>query len=255
MNALLSVQELSLNFGGTRALDHISLEVREGEILGLIGPNGAGKTSLLNCICGFYRPSEGRIDFRNQRLENKPIAATARLGVARTFQTPHLSPDLTVLQNVLVGCHQHMGYSWWRAALAVASVRRAERAASERAREILAFLGLERYAERGVGQLSFAQQKKVEIGRALAAEPRLLLLDEPDSGMNPQEKDAISGLIRSLRNEHKITPVIVEHDLRMMTNLCDRLVALDFGTVLVQCTPADVLRDHRVVSAYVGESK
>lgn len=250
---ILTISDLSLSFGGTQALQGVTFEGRAGQILGLIGPNGAGKTTLLNCVCGYYRQDKGVIRLSGRELGRMRTSDIARLGVARTFQAPQLSPDLTVLQNVLLGRHRHMRLGAWTAALRLPGTGYKERHEVSVCEDILDFLGLGDYADRPISELSFAQQKVVEIGRAMATEPKLLLLDEPGSGMTAAEKSQVVQLIKRLRDESGVTPVIVEHDLRMLTQLCERLVVLNFGSVLTEGPPGEVLQDERVVSAYVGD--
>ncbi|MGE3619804.1 MAG: ABC transporter ATP-binding protein [Acidimicrobiia bacterium] len=248
----LAVDGVSLSFGGTHALRDVTLRVERGRITGLIGPNGAGKTSLLNCICGYYRPTSGTIGFEGAVLTSWSTARIAAQGIGRTFQTPQLSHGLDVLQNVMLGLHRYTDVGLLAATIPWRRGARAEREARRQAVEVLDLLGIGDQAPRSVGELSFAQQKVVEIARAVATRPELLLLDEPGSGMSAEEKRHVSRLVGRLRDELGITPVIIEHDIGFIRELCDVVVVLDFGAVLTEGPAAEVLADPRVVAAYVG---
>jgi branched-chain amino acid transport system ATP-binding protein len=251
-HALLQLSELHLNFGGLVVLNGISLEVGRGELLALIGPNGAGKTSVLNCISLLYRPSRGRMVFEGEDLARLSPHRVARRGIARTFQLGGLFPHLTVLQNLLVGRHAHFrsnvlldGIFWGRARASEI----AQRAAAE---EIIEFFELERYRGELVSRLPFGVQKIVGFARALAMEPRLLLLDEPSAGLNREAREDLSRFILRIKHEKGIGMIWVEHDMQMVADLADRIYVLDYGAYITDGQPQQVLADPRVVEIYLG---
>jgi branched-chain amino acid transport system ATP-binding protein len=247
--ALLRVSDLTLRFGGITALAGVGLEIREGETVAVIGPNGSGKTSLFNCITGLYRPTSGAIAFRGESLLGlSPDRVTAR-GVARTFQNLRLFFNMTVLDNILLGRHLHFKKSLWAAAL---RFRREEIRHRQRCEEILELLDLEAWRHARVGSCAFGVQKRVELGRALATEPKLLLLDEPVSGLNAEEKDEVSYWIHEMRGRFGVTVLLVEHDLRVASRLAGRMVVLDRGEKLTEGTPEEVQKHPGVIRAYLG---
>jgi branched-chain amino acid transport system ATP-binding protein len=249
VGALLEVADLSLQFGGIRALAGVSLRVAAGEILAVIGPNGSGKTSLFNCVTGIYRPRGGIITLAGESLVGLTPDAIAGRGVARTFQNLRLFATLSVLDNVLVGRHLRMRRSLWRAALRVREEEVRQRRACE---ELIEFLDLAPWRRSRVGDCPYGVQKRVELARALATEPRLLLLDEPVAGLTAEEKEEAAYRIHEIRGRLGVAVLLVEHDLRVASRLADRMVALDHGTRLAEGTPADVQRHPEVVRAYLG---
>jgi branched-chain amino acid transport system ATP-binding protein len=249
MAGLLEVRGVELRFGGITALAGVGLEVAEGETVAVIGPNGSGKTSLFNCITGLYRPNSGSILFQGKSLLGlSPDRVTAR-GVARTFQNLRLFLHMTVLDNLLLGRHLHFRKSIWAAAV---RLRGEEVRHIERCEEIIEFLDLEPWRDQRVANCAYGVQKRVELGRALATEPRLLLLDEPVSGLTAEEKDEVSYWIHEVRGRFGVTVLLVEHDLRVASRLASRMVVLDHGEKLTEGTPEEVQRHPGVVRAYLG---
>ncbi len=249
--ALLSVERLERAFGGVRAIDGATFEVRPGEIHGLIGPNGAGKTTAINVISGLLAPTGGAIRLRGREVQGLAPHRIAALGVARTFQNIRLFPDLSAQDNVLVGEHLVRTPSLAARLLLLPAAREEERRARARAAEILDRIGLSERAHERARNLSYGEQRRVEIARALAAEPSLLLLDEPTAGMNPVEVQAVAALIRSVAAGGR-SVLLIEHNVKLVMDVCDRITVLDFGKVIAEGTPAEVARDPAVVAAYLG---
>jgi branched-chain amino acid transport system ATP-binding protein len=249
---LLDVADLSVRFGGIVALDGLSFRVHRGEIAGIIGPNGAGKTTLFNCLSRLYRADGGRIEFDGRPLMRARAHQVAALGVGRTFQNLALFHSLSVFENVLLGRHCHGRGGFLANALRLPRVARHEALARARARELLGFLALEPVADLPVAALTFGMRKRVELGRALAAEPKLLLLDEPASGLNHEEVDALGALIRAIRDRIGVTVLLVEHHMRLLMSVSDHVVALDFGRKIADGSPDEVRGHPEVVRAYLG---
>ncbi len=249
---LLEVRELAVRFGGIVALDGVSFDVEAGSIVGLIGPNGAGKTTLFNCVSRLYECDRGEIRFDGRPLLAVPRHRIAALGIGRTFQNVALFGSMSVLDNVLVGAHSHSSSGFVANALRLSSVPREEAAVTEKARGILSILDLEKLRERRVADLPFGTRKRVELARALAAQPKLLLLDEPASGLNHEEVGELESLIRRLRERLALTVLLVEHHMSLVMSISERVVALNFGKVIAQGVPAEVRRHPELMRAYLG---
>jgi len=253
---ILALEGVSLSFGGLQALSNVSFSVRRGSITGLIGPNGAGKTSLLNCIAGFYRPQSGRIMLEGRNVTRVPADHRPALGLARTFQNIALFEGMTVLDNVKLGAHAHLRTNVLQALLYSPAARREERALREEVETgILDFLEIEHLRRRTVGSLPYGLQKRVELARALAMRPRLLLLDEPIAGMNEEETEDMARYILDIQEERGITIVLIEHDMGVVMDLCQKVVVLSFGQKIAEGTPAEVQASPEAVRAYLGTSR
>lgn len=249
---LLTLDHISLSFKGIKAITDISFSVRRGSVCSLIGPNGAGKTSLLNVINGIYRPEGGRLIWEGEECPFMKPEEAARLGIARSFQNLALFRRMSVRDNVLTGRTLHVRSQWWQQALRLPSAQHDALRQQRKAEAILKFLQLQRWRDVPVGQLPYGLQKRVELGRALASEPKLLLLDEPMAGMNAEEKSQLSGFIRAINQEYGTTIVLIEHDLGVVMDLSDHLVVLDYGRKIGDGRPEDVQNLPEVVAAYTG---
>ncbi len=249
---LLSVSDLVLSFGGNVVLDQVSFDVHDGELFAVIGPNGAGKTSAFNCISGVYRPDSGAITLRGESLIGQRPDRIAAKGIARTFQNIELFGNLTVLENLLLGRHGSTRSSWWEAMAWLPRASRAEYAARRHVEDIVDFLDLASVRRMPVGILPYGIKKRVELGRALAMDPVLLLLDEPVAGMNAEETEDMARFILDVRTELALAIVLVEHDMRLVMDLADRVMVIDFGRRIALGTPEQVQRDPAVIAAYLG---
>jgi branched-chain amino acid transport system ATP-binding protein len=252
VSAVLEVRSVTLDFGGVRALDDVSFDVEEGELFAIIGPNGAGKTSIFNCLNGVYRPHTGTILFEGVDILERDPAHIAKLGIARTFQNLGLFVNLDIVDNLMLGRHLEMttgflaGMAFWGKA------RREELAHRRRVEEIIDFLELSPYRNTPVGLLPYGIQKRLELGRALAMDPKLLLLDEPVAGMNHEETEDMARYILEIQGDFGVPMILVEHDMPLVMDIADRVMALDFGRVLVTGAPAEVQRNESVIEAYLG---
>ena len=249
----LHVRNISLSFGGIRALQQVDFSVGSGEILAVIGPNGAGKTSLINSINGFYRPQEGAVLFEGRDITRLPPYKRAQLGISRTFQNIALYTNMTALDNLMAARHIHMKANIWLGALFVGPAQREEIAHRRRVEEIIDFLEMEGIRKTIVGNLSYGLRKRVELGRALALEPTLLLLDEPMAGMNVEEKEDMARFILDIHERQGMTIVLIEHDMGLVMDISHRVVALDFGKKIAEGTPDQIKHDERVIKAYLGQ--
>ncbi|MFE4369903.1 ABC transporter ATP-binding protein [Streptomyces sp. NPDC056835] len=247
---VLDASGVTMRFGGLTAVRSVDLQVSSGEIVGLIGPNGAGKTTFFNCLTGLYVPTEGKVSYKGTVLPPKPHLVT-QAGIARTFQNIRLFANMTVLENVLVGRHTRTKEGLWSALLRGPGFKKAEAASHERAMELLEFIGLQHKADHLARNLPYGEQRKLEIARALASDPGLLLLDEPTAGMNPQETRVTEDLVFAIRDKG-IAVLVIEHDMRFIFNLCDRVACLVQGEKLVEGTAEVVQGDERVIAAYLG---
>ena len=250
---LLNIQNLGMRFGGLLALEDFCLEVPEGALYGLIGPNGAGKTTVFNLISGFLKPSSGRISLNGAEITRLPPHRITYLGVARTFQNIRLFQELSVLDNVLVGFHCRSHASWGEAILRLPRYRGEEREHRTRARELLREVGLAEAAAQPAGKLPYGHQRRLEIARALATGPRCLLLDEPAAGLNSQETLSLMEFLREIKDRYRLTLLVIEHNLQLVMNLCQRLLVLDHGLTIAAGAPAEVRRHPEVIRAYLGK--
>ena len=252
---ILEVCNITKKFGGVTAIKDTSFQVKQNEIYGLIGPNGAGKTTMFNIITGNYEPTEGAIKFHGQRIDGIKPHKIVHRGIARTFQNIRLFTSMTVLENILIGFDYQAEYSYLEAIFRLPRFFKEERRVEKRAYEIMEVLGIAQYANEQATSLSYGQQRKVEIARALAASPQLLLLDEPAAGMNPQETHELAELFFKIRDEFDVTILLIEHDMKFVNKLCDRVMVLDYGRTIFEGDIKDAIKDEEVIKAYLGDFK
>ena len=251
--ALLEVRNLGISFGGLRAVDDLNMNIEQGALVGLIGPNGAGKTTCFNLLTGVYLPTDGSILLDGVQLVGKHPTEICQAGVARTFQNIRLFSKMTVLDNVKVALHNHIGYSLVDSFFHIGKYAKKEKEMDERALEILKVFDLDGYADALASNLPYGKQRKLEIARALATEPKLLLLDEPAAGMNPNETKELMDTIQLIRDKFNVTILLIEHDMKLVSGICEYLYVLNFGMELAHGEPSVVLNDPRVITAYLGE--
>ncbi len=253
MSAMLEVKNLGISFGGLRAVNALDMTIEKGELYGMIGPNGAGKTTVFNLLTGVYKPSEGTILLDGESIVGKSTAEICRCGVARTFQNIRLFQALPVLDNVKAALQDEYKYSFAASVFHTASYRRVEKEMDEKAIELLKVFDLDSSVDEKAANLPYGKQRKLEIARALATDPKLLLLDEPAAGMNPNETEELMDTIHFVRDHFGVTILLIEHDMRLVSGICEKLTVLNFGEVLCQGRTATVLNDPRVITAYLGE--
>lgn len=252
-DVLLEVSGLTMRFGGLLAVDQVQFNVRRNEVFAIIGPNGAGKTTVFNCVGGFYKPTTGNVLLDGRNIGGQPSHRIARQGLVRTFQNVRLFKKLTVLENLLVAQHTRIETGLFKGLFKLPSFRRSEQQALHRAAEWLDFMGLREFANREAGNLAYGHQRRLEIARCMITRPRLLMLDEPAAGLNPQEKRDLQQLIDQLRREYGVAVLLIEHDMSLVMGVSDRIMVMEHGKPIVTGLPEQVRTDPRVIKAYLGE--
>lgn len=251
--SLLKTTDLGISFGGLRAVDNVNIEIKEGELVGLIGPNGAGKTTIFNLLTGVYKPTDGDISINQISINKKTTPQIVALGVARTFQNIRLFKELTVLDNVKLALNSSMKYNTFEAIFRLSRFWKEEKEITDKALDLLDIFDMAEMANITAGNLSYGQQRKLEIARALATNPKLLLLDEPAAGMNPNETKELMNTISFIRNKFKIAILLIEHDMDLVMGICERLYVLNFGRIIASGLPDEIQNNKEVIAAYLGE--
>jgi branched-chain amino acid transport system ATP-binding protein len=250
---MIQLQNITKKFGGVTAINNLSFKVNLGETFGLIGPNGAGKTTAFNIITGNYKPTSGKIFFKNEDITSKTPEKIVKLGIARTFQNIRLFKSMSVFENVLIGFDNHIDYSFFEAIFRFPRFFREEAKFKNEALKILEVLKLDKFVNYNATSLSYGNQRKVEIARALATSPDLLLLDEPAAGMNHSESEELAKILEVIKKEFDLTIILIEHDMKFVQKVCNRVIVLDYGKTIFEGTPTDMLKDEKVIKAYLGD--
>lgn len=254
-NTILKADNISISFGALKAVDNFNLEIKSKELVGLIGPNGAGKTTVFNLLTGVYTPTSGEYTFNGEIVTKISTSQLARKGLARTFQNIRLFKYLSVLDNVVAASNFHMKYGVISGMLRFPNFWREEREVKEKAMELLKIFGLDKYADVHAGNLPYGEQRKLEIARAMATNPKLLLLDEPAAGMNPKETEDLMNTIKLIRDKFGIAILLIEHDMKLVLGICERLIVLNYGTILASGEPREVINNPKVIEAYLGKEE
>lgn len=250
--SILKADHITIRFGGLTAVSNFYLNIKEGELVGLIGPNGAGKTTVFNMLTGVYKPTKGKIYFNNQEINKKRVDQITALGMARTFQNIRLFTNLSVIDNVMIGCHLRIKSPVLSSVFCLSQYLQEENYMREEAEELLKEVKLEKYKNYLAGGLPYGQQRKLEIARALATRPRLLLLDEPAAGMNPHETKELMSFIQEIQDKFKLTIILIEHDMKVVMGICKRILVLDYGVTIAEGNPIEIQHNSEVIKAYLG---
>lgn len=252
-NPILTVSNLKMQFGGLVAVDNVNFSLQEGQIAAVIGPNGAGKTTIFNCISGFYRPTSGKVHLAGENITAKPSHVIAQKGLTRTFQNIRLFKEMTVLENLLIAQHSQLNRSYFSGLFHLPAFKNSERKALSNALKWLDVFDLAPFANREAGNLSYGQQRRLEMARCMILQPKVLILDEPAAGLNPQETQALIDLIRKLRDEHAVSVLLIEHDMNLIMNISENILVVEYGRPIAEGTPDEIRANPEVIKAYLGE--